>query len=273
MNIKMICVIASLLFTFSVHAEPLSMTAKIEAAMFADHRSDANQSRNRYRHPVGTMDFFGLKNGMSVIEISPGGGWYTEILAPALRDDGLYIAASYDVDVPDQPEYRYRQHENMLKRFSEQADLYNQVKVAHYTPPTSTDLGAAGSADLVLTFRNSHGWVRDGLAEGIYADFFKVLKPGGVLGVVQHRAPDNNNDIEWARKGYVSESKIIEVAEKAGFKLEAKSEVNANPNDRKDYEQGVWTLPPSLRLGEDNQAKYLAIGESDRMTLRFRKPE
>ena len=125
---------------------------------------------------------------------------------------------------------------------------------------------------MVVTFRSSHGWTREGIVDGIYADFFKVVKPGGVLGVVQHRAPENDDEVGWAKKGYVSEARIIQAAEQAGFVLEAKSEINANPKDKKDHERGVWRLPPSLSLGDENREYYLSVGESDRMTLRFRKP-
>lgn len=246
--------------------------AKIESAMHGDHRSDKNKARNQYRHPVDTLAFFGLKPDMTVLEIAPGGGWYTEILAPAMRDTGVYIAGSYDTKIEGQPKYRYRQHERLLKQIDEQAELYGQVQVATYSPPDSRNLGQENSVDMVLTFRSSHGWTRAGLIDDVYADFFKVIKPGGVLGVVQHRAPEGGDAIEWAKKGYVPESRVIQAAEKAGFVLDAKSEVNANPKDLKDHDEGVWRLPPTLGLGEQDREKYLEIGESDRMTLRFKKP-
>jgi len=272
MKNTLLIALLALTASFNVLAHDLSVAARVEAAMHGEHRSEQNQARNRYRHPVGTLEFLGLEDGMSVIEITPGGGWYSEILAPVMRDHGQYIAASYDMDVEGQPEYRYPQHERLLKKFAERPKVYDQVKIATYSPPQSTKLAAPGSADMVLTFRNSHGWVRDDLAADIYADFFKVLKPGGILGVVQHRAPENQEPKQWARKGYVSEATIINIAEKAGFVLAGKSEVNANSADHKDYDQGVWTLPPSFRLGEQDQEEYRAIGESDRMTLKFQKP-
>lgn len=246
--------------------------AKVEAAMIGDHRSDKNKARNQYRHPVDTLTFFGLKPDMTVLEIAPGGGWYTEILAPAMRDTGVYIAGSYDTSIEGQPKYRYRQHKRLLKQIDEQAELYGQVQVATYSPPESRNLWQENSVDMVLTFRSSHGWTRSGLLDDVYADFFKVLKPGGVLGVVQHRAPEGGDALEWAKKGYVPESRVIQAAEKAGFVLDAKSEVNANPKDLKDHDEGVWRLPPTLGLGEQDREKYLEIGESDRMTLRFKKP-
>jgi predicted methyltransferase len=246
--------------------------AKLEAAAQGEHRSDKNKARNQYRNPIETLAFFGLEPDMSVIEIAPGGGWYSEILAPAMRDSGTYISGSYDPEVEGQPKYRYRQHAALLKNIEDQADIYGQVKVATYSPPESRNLWDADSVDMVLTFRSSHGWTGSGTIDDMYSDFFKVLKPGGTLGVVQHRAPESGDAVEWAKKGYVPESRIIEAAEKAGFTLEAKSEVNANPKDLKDSETGVWRLPPTLTLGDEDKEKYLAIGESDRMTLKFVKP-
>lgn len=253
-------------------AADAQLVAKLEAAMYGEHRSDKNKARNQYRHPLGTLAFFGLKADMTVLEIAPGGGWYQEILAPAMRDTGVYIAGSYDVAVKGQPKYRYRQHKALLQKIEEQSDVYGQVKVATYSPPQSRDLWEADSVDMVLTFRSSHGWTRDGLIDDVYSDFFKVLKPGGTLGVVQHRAPESDDAVVWAKKGYVPEARVIAAAEKAGFVLDAKSEVNANPKDLKDNEEGVWRLPPTLSLGEQDREKYQAIGESDRMTLRFKKP-
>ena len=255
-----------------VCAMDAELTARVQTAMHGDHRSDENKARNQYRHPAGTLAFFGLEPGMTVLEIAPGGGWYTEIIAPAMRDTGVYIAGSYDVEVPDQPKYRYRQHATLLSQITDQPELYGQIKVASYSPPKSRNLWSENSVDMVLTFRSSHGWVREGLIDDIYSDFFKVVKPGGILGVVQHRAPEGGDAVTWAKQGYVPESRVIQAAEKAGFVLTSKSEINANPKDLKDHPEGVWRLPPTLALGEVDREKYLAIGESDRMTLRFIKP-
>jgi predicted methyltransferase len=230
---------------------------------------------------VGTLTFLGLEDGMTVMEIWPGGGWYTEVLAPVVRHHGQYIVAAYDVDVPDQPQYRYRLQEALLKKFADRPDLYDQVAMVPYSPPQSASLGDADSIDLILTFRNTHGWIGDGLASQIFAEFARVLKPGGILGVVQHRAADEADPARSSEMGYVSERAVIELARGAGLYLEARSEVNANPADTRDHEGGVWDLPPGLSAcreitGEDEMAacreKYQAIGESDRMTLRFRKP-
>ena len=270
----LIVALATIVFgSNTASAMDAELVAKVEAAMYGDHRSEKNKARNKYRHPLGTLAFFGLKPDMTVLEIAPGGGWYTEILAPAMRDTGIYVAGSYDVEVPDQPKYRYRQHDALLNNIQEIPDVYGQVKVASYSPPESRNLWDEDSIDMVLTFRSSHGWTRTGIVDDVYSDFFKVLKPGGVLGVVQHRAPEGGDAVEWAKKGYVPESRIIAAAEKAGFVLEAKSDVNANSKDLKDHDMGVWRLPPSLALKEEDKEKYLAIGESDRMTLKFVKPK
>lgn len=249
-----------------------SLLDAFASAATGDHRSAANQARNRYRHPAETLDFFGIGRGMTVLEISPGGLWYTEVLAPALRDNGQLVVAGYDVDIPDQPEYRYRQQSAMEKRFEDESEAFGPVKIVKFSPPQTIALGEPGSVDVVVTFRNSHGWIRDGLAEAIYQSFFDVLKPGGVLGVVQHRAAAGSNVEETAQNGYIPEAAVVALANKAGFVLEEKSQINANPKDTRDHPEGVWTLPPSLELGDKDREKYLAIGESDRMTLRFRKP-
>jgi predicted methyltransferase len=273
--------LTALLAALPAFAGDLPVEARIEQAMLGDHRSEANIARNRYRHPVGTLTFMGLEDGMTVMEIWPGAGWYTEILAPVMRHHGQYIVATWDVDVPDQPQYRYRLQEQLLETFAGRPDLYDQVAVVPYSPPDSGSLGEAGSVDMVLTFRNTHGWVGDGIADAIFAEFARVLRPGGVLGVVQHRAPEGADPAESASSGYLSEAAVIELARGAGLYLEARSEVNANAADTHDHAEGVWTLPPGLALcrdlaSEDEMSacreKYQAIGESDRMTLRFRKP-
>lgn len=256
----------------SVSALDAELASRLEAASTGEHRSDKNKARNKYRHPIETLGFFGLEPTMTILEIAPGGGWYTEILAPAMRDSGVYIAGSYDVEIEGQPKYRYRQHQALLDQISNQPELYGQIKVANYSPPESRKLWQADLVDMVLTFRSSHGWLRSGIIDDVYSDFFKVVKPGGTLGVVQHRAPEEGDAVEWAKKGYVPESRIISAAEKAGFVLDEKSEINANSKDLKDNDEGVWRLPPTLSLADKDREKYLAIGESDRMTLRFKKP-
>ncbi len=242
----------------------------IEAAANGAHRSDKNIARNAYRNPAQTLSFFGLQKDMRVIEISPGGLWYAEILAPVLKDEGAYIAAGYDPAVPDQPEYRYKQVEHMNARFASEA-VFSAAQTVPFSPPASTNLGEPGSADMVVTFRNTHGWVRDGSAEQVFASIYDVLKPGGVLGLVQHRG-DQRTLPNGRITGYLSEAAVIGLAEQAGFVLESRSQINANPADTADHAIGVWALPPSLRGDEANREAMQAIGESDRMTLRFRKP-
>ena len=279
---KSLILVALSLFSLSLSAADLSVEARIEQGMMGSHRSDANIERNRYRHPVGTLSFFGVNDGMSVMEIWPGGGWYTEVLAPVMRGHGKYIAAGWDLAVPDQPGYRPRLQNAMLQTFADNPELYGEVGFIEYSPPQSASLGNANSIDLVLTFRNTHGWVGAGIAEDVYAEFARVLKPGGILGVVQHRAADGTDPAETRKAGYVSEEAVIAMAEAAGLVLEARSEVNANPADSRDHEKGVWTLLPGLAVCRDMEdeaakvdceANYRAIGESDRMTLKFRKPK
>lgn len=278
---RVMLVFIGLLSAGTCLAADLPVEARIERAMLGDHRSETNIARNAWRHPVGTLTFLGLRDGMTVLEIWPGGGWYTEVLAPVMRHHGQFVVAGYDTDVPDQPAYRYRLQMDLLDKFAARPDVYDQVATVPFSPPQSASLGEANSIDLVLTFRNTHGWISEGIAESVFAEFARVLKPGGILGVVQHRAAEGADPLKSAETGYVPETAVIGLARKAGLYLEARSEVNANPRDSRDHSAGVWSLPPGLALcseleAEDEiaacTARYLAIGESDRMTLRFRKP-
>ena len=275
------CVSGLMLMCFSALASDLPVDARIEQAMFGSHRSEANQQRNRYRHPVGTLTFFGLGDGMTVLEISPGAGWYSEILAPVMRHHGQFIVATWDMDVEGQPEYRYRLNQELMDKFAADPQIYDQVAVVPFSPPATPSLGEPGSVDLVVTFRNAHGWVSDGVAGQVFSEFARVLKPGGALGIVQHRAAEGADPGVSAENGYLPESAVIGLARAAGLYLEARSEVNANPADTRDHVQGVWSLPPGLAVCReiedpderlDCEAPYVAIGESDRMTLLFRKP-
>lgn len=238
----------------------------LEEALQGTFRSPENMKRDSYRHPQETLEFFGLTPEMTVLEISPGAGWYTEIIAPLLSEHGRYIMA---LPVADKPYFK-----DMEERINSWKEKFPMVKVekALFSPPSIIELPAAGSVDMVLTFRNVHNWMAKSGEKAAFAAFYKVLKPGGILGVVEHRALPSQED-KFAKSGYVRESDLIEMAADAGFALMATSEINANPRDSKDHPAGVWTLPPTLRLGEENRDKYLAIGESDRMTLKFIKPK
>ncbi|WP_242690969.1 class I SAM-dependent methyltransferase [Lysobacter enzymogenes] len=235
-------------------------------------RDPGNVARDAYRHPLETLQFFGVRPDQTVVEITPGGGWYSEILAPYLREKGRYVAAVVDPDSQTKDSaraYYYKAKTGLEKKFADAPLQYAAAVVAAYDP-FKPAFGPPASADVVLTFRNVHNWRSAGQAEVMFKGFFDVLKPGGTLGVVEHRA---KADVPAEDKsGYVGTAQVIAMAEAAGFKLEGKSEINANPRDTKDYPNGVWTLPPTNQHDAADDAKYKAIGESDRMTLRFRKP-
>ncbi len=259
-----------------VPAMDAAFSARLDEVLAGEHRSAENKARDAWRHPKETLAFFGLAPGMTVLEVNPGAGWYTEILAPALNGNGALITAVVDPAKTGSDrarEYNEKANADFRAMLGANIDVFGPVQVAEYDPAAPV-LGLPGSIDLVVTFRNTHGWVRAGNAEAMYRAFFDVLKPGGVLGVEQHRAPPGGDPAEWAAKGYVPQEHVIALATAAGFVLEAESEINANPADTKDHPGGVWNLPPNLS-GHDNEeakAKFAAIGESDRMTLRFRKP-
>jgi len=238
--------------------------SQLDSMIAGDWRGEAERARDVYRHPRETLQFFGIRPDRSVIEISPSSGWYSAILAPLLQDNGRYIAAA--------PMPKPGAGESALqRRFAADPGHYGKVQSVQYDPKAPV-LGEPGSADMVLTFRNVHNWVMADTAPAMFQAFFDVLRPGGVLGVVEHRA-DAGTSLEATKtSGYLPVAFVVKLATDAGFVLDESSEINANPKDTKDYPDGVWTLPPTLRLGEKDRAKYLAIGESDRMTLRFVKP-
>ncbi len=234
--------------------------AALRAAIAGAQRSDANKARDKYRHPMETLTFFGIKPDMKVVEIAPGAGWYTEILAPFLKDHGkLYEVVGKGAGA--------KSFEEKLKA---DPSVYGQIVVVSAQPPAETEMVPAGSADMVLTFRNVHDWLPKGTAEDYFKAFYRALKPGGILGVTDHRADPSQPQDPNAKNGYVRQDYMIKLAEEAGFKLAGASEINANPKDNRDHP--VWNLPPTLRQGDKDRAKYLAIGESDRMTLKFIKP-
>lgn len=245
--------------------------AALDRAIAGAHRSEVNRARDIHRHPRETLLFFGLRPGMTVVEIWPGAGWYTEILAPLLRERGRYYAAHFHVDGKS-PRYMGPSRQNYVKLLSGRPDLYDRVAVTAFHAPGQPVAAPAGTVDLVLTFRNVHNWAAAKNDEAMFRAFFDALKPGGILGVVEHRARPGTPIEEQIKSGYMTEAYVTGLAGKAGFRLVARSEINANPRDTRDHPRGVWTLPPTFRLGDQDRAKYAAIGESDRMTLKFEKP-
>ncbi|MGZ5183145.1 MAG: class I SAM-dependent methyltransferase [Ramlibacter sp.] len=241
---------------------------KLRAAIAGSHRSAAHAARDTYRHPYETLSFFGIRPNMTVVELTPEGGWYTEILAPYLRENGKLIGAGEAFE----PAKRYGMM--FKKKLDANPAVYGKVVPGVFDPPSTFDFAAPNSVDMVLTFRNLHNWVEfgDEGMQNVFKAIHASLKPGGVLGVVDHRLPESMPQDAKASSGYIHESYVIRMAESAGFKLAGKSEINANPKDKADHKRGVWALPPTLANRDEDREKYLAIGESDRMTLKFVKP-
>jgi len=248
------------------HGEELTLQSLIAG----DHRSEANIARNSARHPIETLEFFGLRPDMTVIEILPSTGWYAEIIAPYLRDNGKYYAAHFSPNAS--AAYMPRILGMFEEKISNAPELYGRVTVRHLNPPHEVVIAPPESADMALTFRNVHNWIMAGQEHEFFASFYAALKPGGILGVVEHRAPPGSSMEFMQTSGYVTEAYVKEVAAAAGFEFVESSEINANPKDSKDYAEGVWTLPPTYQMGEQDRARYTEIGESDRMTLKFIKP-
>jgi len=266
----MTCVVCLVVIPLSssMAQEKSGLTNQILAG---DHRSEQNIARNQFRHPQETLAFFGIQPDMTVVELWPGSGWYTEVLAPYLSDDGQLIAAHFD---PDGGSDYYKKSRLGFDQKMAENPIYKNVKTIDFNPGES-DLSAFNQkADAVLTFRSLHNWMRAGKLEAVLEDVFNMLKPGGVFGVVEHRADAKAEIDPQAKKGYVNQGYAIQLIEAAGFKLADISEVNANPKDSADHPNGVWTILPTLRVPEGaDKASYEAIGESDRFTLKFIKPE
>lgn len=256
-------------------ADPLPAMSLEAVLADVEFRGVAAAARDQYRRPAQTLEFFGLEPTMTVVEVSPGGGWYANVLAPYIgTNGGTYIAASYDPASGERAQQRLQAFEDKFM-----TGKYGDVQLTVFASGPGA-IAEDGSADMVLTFRNVHNWVMGGTQEEAFAKFYAALKPGGVLGLVEHRLPEDANPAMQLTSGYVKESTVIELAEGAGFVLDASSDINNNPADTADHPFGVWTLQPSSRTtdregntpeGFDADA-YFAIGESDRMTLRFVKP-
>ena len=258
MNIKKI----TSLFLLSLFI-PMAFSHDLERAVTSEERDPKNAARDSSRHPLETLSFFGIKSDMTIVELSPGGGWYTEILANFLHEPGKLIAAHFDPN--SERAYYKRSRANFEKKMSANS-MFDTVEMV----TINSNLAEPNSVDAVLTFRNLHNWLGSDM-DLIFSNSYKALRPGGIFGVVEHRAKPGTSIEAMKKSGYVSEKHAIEIAEKHGFKLVAKSEINANPKDSTNYPGGVWTLPPNLRLKDVDREKYLEIGESDRMTLLFKK--
>ncbi|WP_218079966.1 class I SAM-dependent methyltransferase [Anthocerotibacter panamensis] len=242
----------------------LASATALQTVLSSSHRSEQNRARDQYRHPMQTLEFFGLRPEMTVVELWPGGGWYSEILAPYLAAKGQLIVTNFDPK-------KSKGAKAFQEKITANPEVFGKVKISQITPPDRITLAPDNSVDMVLTFRNIHNWVGAGYANKVYAAAYKALKPGGILGVEEHRARPGIDPKTSAETGYMSEDGVIAAIKKAGFTFVGKSEINANPKDTKDYPGGVWTLPPTLSEKEKNKDRYLAIGESDRMTLKFIK--
>lgn len=244
-------------------------SSAIATAIAAPSRDTA---RDVFRNPQATLEFFGLQEDMTVVEIWPGGGWYTAIINPVVKEKGTFYAAGFH-EYEGAPGYYKRLNDGFAKKVAEEPEFAG-IKTTSFHQTKFLDIAPAGTVDMVLTFRNVHNfYMGDGDAgiENAFRAFHTALKTGGVLGVVDHRMPEDLDQEANKRSGYVKQSYVIAAAEKAGFELVASSEINANPKDNAQHPRGVWTLPPRLALGEEDKEKYLAIGESDRMTLKFVK--
>lgn len=250
----------------------------LEWAVAGEWRPADQKARDVWRHPIETLTFFGVENDDTVVELFPGGGWYTGILGPYLKaGGGVLYAAMPD---PATSDYARENVEAFKAAFVDRPQNYGDVRITVASRDSAAGIAPDGSADVVLTFRNVHNWMAGAYADKIFRDAYRALKPGGVLGVEEHRLPSSEDQDLLGASGYVQEGYVIQLAEAAGFVFEEASEINANPKDTKDHPLGVWMLPPNLRAPEPGTPEaegysaetYKAIGESDRMTLRFRKP-
>ncbi|MDY7561524.1 methyltransferase [Pseudomonas sp. 10B1] len=255
--------------TYDIHAPASTVTAaQFAKVLSGSWRLPENSARDQYRHPQQTLQFFGLRANQTLIEITPGNGWYSELLAPLLKDKGRYIAAVQSTATGDNAR---KAADRLKQKFAADPTHYRKAQIVEFDPQAPV-FGKPASADALLTFRNVHNWVMADDAPGMFKGFYNVLKRGGTLGVVDHRANEDASQESIKDSGYLPTAYVVKLATDAGFVLAGSSEINANPKDTKDYAQGVWTLPPTLTMGDQDQDKYVAIGESDRLTLRFIKP-
>ncbi|HEY5807207.1 MAG TPA: hypothetical protein VIT67_04530 [Povalibacter sp.] len=266
---RLINLVAGLVIAATPLSGAFAKDAALAKAIAGAHRTPALVERDKARHPQEELEFFGVRPDMTVVEIAPGGGYWTEILAPYLYDKGtLYTAITPRAANERAATY----YDNWQKKFAATPAVYGKVKIGELGGGTFNP-APAGSADMVLTFRNVHNWMGNGTIDQVFASFYKSLKPGGILGIEEHRAASDKPQDPKAESGYVREDYTIALAEKAGFKYVGKSEILANPKDTKDWPRGVWTLPPTLALGDQDREKYQAIGEADNFVLKFVKPE
>jgi predicted methyltransferase len=260
---------AALLAACATSSSRQSTAQQLTAILAGDQRSEADRARDVYRHPKETLLFFGIRPEMTVLEVWPEPGWYTEIIAPLLHEKGKYYAAV----MPANPASAYatKRRAEFEAKLASRPDLYSKVIVVPL-PSDGSDVAPAGTLDMAVTFRNIHNFMADGDASQTFATLYRALKPGGLLGVVEHRGNPAVPQDPKAKSGYVNEDFAVQLIEAQGFRRVGTSQVNDNPKDTKDYEKGVWTLPPVFALGEKDHAKYAAIGESDRFTILFAKP-
>lgn len=269
---------ALLLVGIAMLAGPIASNAQpateslLEAAIAGPHRGAGNRARDAFRKPKEVLLFWGLKPDMTVVEMWPDTGWFAEILAPVLRERGRYVAAQYPLQHPTTNDGRRRARLAFEEKVRMFPAVFDRTVITDLAAPDRLAMVAPGTADMVLSIRSVHVWLYRKYDDAMFRAAFDALKPGGILGVSDHRAPEGWSIQRQADSGYVSESYVIRVAERAGFRFVAKSELKANPRDTKDYAKGVWALPPSLANGDADSDKYLAIGESDRMVLKFVKP-
>jgi predicted methyltransferase len=262
---------ALFLASYFASSQAAEKPGSLSQVIAGEQRSVEHKYRDTYRHPRQTLEFFDVKGNMTVVEIWPGVGWYTEILAPYLKDHGKLYAAHFSADA-DQVYFKKNLHE-FISKIKSQPKVYGKVELTVLQPPNFLQIAPEASVDRILTFRNVHNWMKNDQAAAVFNAMYKALKPGGILGVVEHRNSALKHQDTRAASGYVSEDYVIALARNAGFEFLAKSEINANSKDTKDYSEGVWALPPALKLKDKHRKQYLAIGESDRMTIKFIKPQ